>query len=91
VARTYTNALRNAARRSRRTEGCPERAPHVQADVWSLGISAIEMAELRPPHGNVHPMRVLFKIVRDPPPTLKDKEKWCVACSARPLCSVCAC
>ena len=44
--------------------------------MWSLGISAIEMAELRPPHGNVHPMRVLFKIVRDPAPQLKDKQAW---------------
>jgi serine/threonine protein kinase len=47
-----------------------------KADVWSLGISAIEMAELVPPQSNIHPMRVLFKIIRDPPPHLKDKQNW---------------
>lgn len=49
-----------------------------KADVWSLGISAMEMAELVPPHSDVHPMRVLFKIIRDPSPKLKDKQAWSV-------------
>jgi serine/threonine protein kinase len=48
-------------------------------DVWSLGISVIEMAELRPPKYQLHPMRVIFTISRDPPPCLHDRDRWSAA------------
>ncbi|KAG9331313.1 hypothetical protein JZ751_019504 [Albula glossodonta] len=47
-------------------------------DVWSVGITAIELAELQPPMFDVHPLRVLFLMSKSgyQPPKLKDKAKW---------------
>ncbi|KAI5693685.1 hypothetical protein M8J75_003660 [Diaphorina citri] len=51
-------------------------APEVIAsDLWSLGITALEMAESQPPLCDLHPMRALFLIPRNAPPRLKSK-KW---------------
>ncbi|XP_023822870.1 mitogen-activated protein kinase kinase kinase kinase 5 [Salvelinus sp. IW2-2015] len=47
-------------------------------DVWSVGITAIELAELQPPLFDVHPLRVLFLMSKSgyQPPKLKEKAKW---------------
>ncbi|XP_008194007.1 serine/threonine-protein kinase mig-15 isoform X9 [Tribolium castaneum] len=53
----------------------PEATYDNRSDLWSLGITALEMAESQPPLCELHPMRALFLIPRNPPPRLKSK-KW---------------
>ncbi|XP_033465964.1 mitogen-activated protein kinase kinase kinase kinase 2 isoform X1 [Epinephelus fuscoguttatus] len=47
-------------------------------DIWAVGITAIELAELQPPMFDLHPMRALMLMSKSnfQPPRLKDKAKW---------------
>ncbi|TRZ00509.1 hypothetical protein DNTS_018407 [Danionella cerebrum] len=47
-------------------------------DIWAVGITSIELAELQPPMFDLHPMRALFLMSKSSfqPPKLKDKTKW---------------
>ncbi|XP_075938816.1 mitogen-activated protein kinase kinase kinase kinase 3-like isoform X1 [Anarhichas minor] len=49
-------------------------------DIWAVGITAIELAELQPPMFDLHPMRALLLMTKSnfQPPKLKDKMKWTI-------------
>ncbi|KAH9374611.1 hypothetical protein HPB48_016654 [Haemaphysalis longicornis] len=49
-----------------------------QCDIWAVGVTAIELAELQPPMFDLHPMRALFLMSKSgfKPPQLRDKAKW---------------
>uniref|UniRef100_A0A8C7E3H4 non-specific serine/threonine protein kinase n=1 Tax=Naja naja TaxID=35670 RepID=A0A8C7E3H4_NAJNA len=51
-------------------ETSKDRPYDYKADVWSLGVTLIEMAEIEPPHHELNPMRVLLKIAKSEPPSL---------------------
>ncbi|GMT03627.1 hypothetical protein PENTCL1PPCAC_25801, partial [Pristionchus entomophagus] len=54
----------------------PEATYDSRSDLWSLGITCLEMAEGHPPLCDMHPMRALFLIPRNSPPRLKRGRKW---------------
>ncbi|GBG30421.1 Protein kinase, putative [Hondaea fermentalgiana] len=53
-----------------------EEAYDGRTDIWSLGITVIEMAEGRPPNSHIHPMRALFLIPTQRPPKFSEPTKW---------------
>ena len=47
-----------------------------KADIWSLGITVLELCEGHPPHFEVHPMRAIFLISNEPAPTAREPGLW---------------
>ena len=49
---------------------------NAKADVWSAGITIIEMADIDPPHHEMNQMRVCFRITKSDPPTVINPRAW---------------
>lgn len=47
-----------------------------KVDIWSLGITALEMADGEPPYFHDPPLKALLRIHTSPSPTVKDPSKW---------------
>ena len=47
-----------------------------KTDIWSLGITSIELAERVPPYSHLHPVRAMFAIQNNPPKELTNPELW---------------
>ncbi|XP_075997894.1 STE20-like serine/threonine-protein kinase isoform X2 [Genypterus blacodes] len=57
-------------------ETSKDRPYDYKADIWSLGVTLIELAQVEPPNHEMNPMRVLLKIAKSEPPTLMQPSRW---------------
>nr|XP_020456429.1 STE20-like serine/threonine-protein kinase isoform X1 [Monopterus albus] len=57
-------------------ETSKDRPYDYKADIWSLGVTLIELAQVEPPNHEMNPMRVLLKIAKSEPPTLMQPSHW---------------
>ncbi|XP_029690954.1 STE20-like serine/threonine-protein kinase isoform X1 [Takifugu rubripes] len=57
-------------------ETSKDRPYDYKADIWSLGVTLIELAQIEPPNHEMNPMRVLLKIAKSEPPTLMHPSRW---------------
>uniref|UniRef100_A0A8C4ZP62 non-specific serine/threonine protein kinase n=1 Tax=Gadus morhua TaxID=8049 RepID=A0A8C4ZP62_GADMO len=57
-------------------ETSKDRPYDFKADIWSLGVTLIELAQIEPPNHEMNPMRVLLKIAKSEPPTLMQPSRW---------------
>uniref|UniRef100_A0A3Q3GUB8 non-specific serine/threonine protein kinase n=1 Tax=Kryptolebias marmoratus TaxID=37003 RepID=A0A3Q3GUB8_KRYMA len=64
-------------------ETSKDRPYDYKADIWSLGVTLIELAQIEPPNHEMNPMRVLLKIAKSEPPTLMHPSR-CVT-DSRPV------
>ncbi|CAL8355475.1 unnamed protein product, partial [Boreogadus saida] len=62
-------------------ETSKDRPYDFKADIWSLGVTLIELAQVEPPNHEMNPMRVLLKIAKAEPPTLMQPSRWSPAFS----------
>uniref|UniRef100_A0A671VUQ5 non-specific serine/threonine protein kinase n=1 Tax=Sparus aurata TaxID=8175 RepID=A0A671VUQ5_SPAAU len=57
-------------------ETSKDRPYDYKADIWSLGVTLIELGQIEPPNHEMNPMRVLLKIAKSDPPTLMQPSRW---------------